>query len=890
MDSGTQESQENHARCAVNLMDNKAEDTSLHDDRLAEALETYLAARDSGTPLSRTGFLREHEELADDLAECLDSLDFIEQTTGLLPATGALKQGDLFGEYEILREIARGGMGVVYEAFHVGLERRVALKVLSARRFDDERYREMFLSEAKTAAGLHHTNIVPVFEVGALDDVFYYAMQYIEGHSLGQLLRYHRAKKSSNGDDPVKAMFTSSAAEMEQNANNPRWATLLRGIEDVNYYRELADLMADVAESLHHAHCRGIVHRDIKPSNIVVDRAGRPWITDFGLAFRPEDTGDSSEDPVGTPLYMSPEQAEPGSYPIEYATDIYSLGASLYELLTRRPLFEAKSSLGLLRMIAKEEPIPAGQHNPRIPSDLEAIVHKAISKVPAERYATAADMERDLRAFTGHYPVQARNSGLVGRFAKWTRREPILATVSLAAILILTTVMTISHLVILGERNTAIAARNQARTERKQAQVERDRAQRFGNEARQSHGDALYQTARATLLSLDAGRRSKALESILEARAIKIQPEWQLALRNEAIAALSTTDTRLDRELKSRDGVSLVSFCPDGANLVAIGFDGISIWPMDDLEQQGPIQLTSGQDVSASSVTAMAISQCSRFLATSSQPGMIEIWDTRERVFLSTIDVGNGRSLEFLGFLGDPSRLVAVDRNGHCTQWDIDQAEPLKKFELGRSLKIVAGPGIDEITMLLREDRGRDQDGAGIVRVTNVVTDQSREFAIDPLARRGWEYAMSWNPKGTQLALAVKQGVVEIWDATAKMRVLSLGGHRDQVNALAYSPNGRILATGGYREPTVKLWDVSNGDLLGELDHPNHRAVGTLAFSPDGSHLGSGGIREKSVLLWKVDTPNFLEQYGGATDVLSKVQISADGRYIAAYQDESTLR
>ncbi|HID22030.1 MAG TPA: serine/threonine protein kinase, partial [Planctomycetaceae bacterium] len=207
------------------------------EEQLGEVLEQYLSARRAGKRLERDELLRRHPELAAELEECLDSLEFLAATLSLEGPAGVLAPGQEFADYEIVREIARGGMGVVYEAFHLGLERRVALKVLSGAGLDELRNRERFLREAKTAAGLHHTNIVPIFEVSELGEVCYYAMQFIEGRSLSELIKEER----SRGELP-----------------------------SVGQIGQFVDFAAQAAEALAYAHRRGVVHRDIKPSNLLV--------------------------------------------------------------------------------------------------------------------------------------------------------------------------------------------------------------------------------------------------------------------------------------------------------------------------------------------------------------------------------------------------------------------------------------------------------------------------------------------------------------------------------------------------------------------------------------------------------------------------------------------
>ncbi len=477
------------------------------EEQLGEVLERYLSARRAGKPLERDALLRQHPELAGELEECLDSLEFLATTLGLEGPGEVLEPGQEFADYEIVREIARGGMGVVYEAFHLGLERRVALKVLSGGGLDQLRNRERFLQEAKTAAGLHHTNIVPIFEVGELGGVCYYAMQFIEGRSLSELIKELRGRQQ-----------LPSAAQI----------------------RQFVEYAAQAADALAYAHRRGVVHRDIKPSNLLLDPAGIVWTADFGLAFRPEETdGDRVREPIGTPLYMSPEQASPGSIPVDHRTDIYSLGATLYELLTLRPIFEGNTPAEVLHKVVSGRPTPPRELNRRIHPDLEAIVLKATAKHPDQRYQEAGELAADLCRFLGHEPVSARPIGPVGRLVRWCRRKPALASVLAASLLILTAVICVSHVAILRSRNRALEALDVAR-------AAEARARANAKVAGRNWWEATYQRARATRLSFESGRRWQALELLAQAALRRREPR----LRDEAVAALALMDARPAGELK----------------------------------------------------------------------------------------------------------------------------------------------------------------------------------------------------------------------------------------------------------------------------------------------------------------------------------------------------
>ena len=361
------------------------------------------------------------------------------------------------GDFRILREIGRGGMGVVYEAEQVSLRRRVAVKVLPIGAAIDLRQMKRFELEARAAACLHHTNIVPIHAVGCERGVPFYAMQYIDGASLAELITELRRLDSFDSTDgrtaaPVEVakstvaaslatgLFTSpvecavdrgsDGAAAQRSARRTESAAAPRSVGappsssklrrksvrrsdslncDREYIRTVARLGVQVAEALDYSHTRGILHRDIKPANLLLDTKGQLWVTDFGLAQIQGDpcltmTGDLP----GTLRYMSPEQALGLRVIVDGRTDIYSLGVTLYELLTFRPAVGGHDRASVLRSIAEEEPAPLRKMNPAVPRDFETVLLKAMAKEPRARYATSKDFSEDLRRFLEYRPVKAR--------------------------------------------------------------------------------------------------------------------------------------------------------------------------------------------------------------------------------------------------------------------------------------------------------------------------------------------------------------------------------------------------------------------------------------------------------------------------------------------------
>jgi serine/threonine protein kinase/tetratricopeptide (TPR) repeat protein len=407
-------------------------------ESMAQALEEYLLAAEEGTAPPRDEFLARYPELADELDACLAALDFIGRAAeapravaaGLADAQAPPEASGQLGDFRLIREVGRGGMGVVYEAEQVSLGRRVALKVLPFAATMDPRQLQRFHNEARAAAALDHPHIVHVHAVGHERAVHFYAMQFIEGQTLATVI----ADLRRPGGAAVEPTTTHLAAPAGADTAARAAAATERAPRDRASFRRAAELGIQAAEALDYAHALGIVHRDVKPANLLVDGRGNLWITDFGLAHVQSDVRlTMSGDLVGTLRYMSPEQALAKRVVVDHRTDVYSLGATLYELLTLEPAFAGNDRQELLRQIAFEEPRPARRINRSIPAELETIVQKAMEKNPADRYATAKELADDLRQFLDDRPIRARRIGTVRRLRKWGRRHPAVIAAAAAA-------------------------------------------------------------------------------------------------------------------------------------------------------------------------------------------------------------------------------------------------------------------------------------------------------------------------------------------------------------------------------------------------------------------------------------------------------------------------
>jgi len=421
-----------------------------------EIARDYLARLEAGQQPQVADYVAQYPDLADAVRSCLEGLEFVHRSVKAErsrapqanPAAPVLLTEPL-GDFKIVRELGRGGMGVVYEAVQSSLGRRVALKVLPFTATLQPKQLQRFLNEAQAAAHLHHPHIVPVFAVGCDRGVHYYAMQLIEGMSLAELLT--KLRHDAGWNEPTSAgthVLAPSRVELPaddlqphsqshpqpHSQPGPAQATMdlfssqlstQRTSGRSDYFRSVARLGQQAAEALSYAHELGIVHRDIKPANLMLDARGKIWVTDFGLAQMRSGTElTHTGDILGTLRYMSPEQAQGDRTLLDQRTDIYALGATLYELTTLHPLFNSANRLTLLNHVLHEEPTLPRKLNRSVPVELETIILKAVSKSASERYATAQQMAEDLQRFLGDQPILAQRPTLVDHVRKWARRHP----------------------------------------------------------------------------------------------------------------------------------------------------------------------------------------------------------------------------------------------------------------------------------------------------------------------------------------------------------------------------------------------------------------------------------------------------------------------------------
>jgi tetratricopeptide (TPR) repeat protein/predicted Ser/Thr protein kinase len=397
-------------------------DPKTDDNRVDELAEEFACRWRAGERPAVEEYVARYPQWAEEIRAVLPAVVMMEQLKPR-PADAATDRITIVpqavprqvGEYRIVREIGRGGMGVVYEAEQEALGRRVAIKVLPGSVLANSATRERFRREAQAAARLHHTNIVPVFGVGECDGQCFYVMQLITGRGLDQIIRSGEGRESL-------------------------------------WWRTVARIGSGVADALACAHAQGILHRDVKPSNLLLDERGTVWVTDFGVAKLVEEANlTQSGDLVGTLKYMPPERFAGQT---DARGDIYSLGATLYELLTLRSAFPDTTPYHLIHLITYDAPTPPRKLNPDIPRDLETIVLKAMSRFPSHRYQTPEELAEDLRRFLDDRPILARRIGPAERVWRWCRRNPALAAATAAVFLLMAAVTVVS---VIGYAQTAAA-------------------------------------------------------------------------------------------------------------------------------------------------------------------------------------------------------------------------------------------------------------------------------------------------------------------------------------------------------------------------------------------------------------------------------------------------
>ena len=871
-------------------------------DLLLEALAEYHAAVDAGT-VDIAALRSKYSTIASQLDQCIGTLDSL-RSLGVVSDSRCdsdtyFPPTDL-GEFTLLREIGKGGMGVVYEAEQRTLRRRVAVKILPLAGLLDRRQLERFRNEARAAAMLKHPNIVSVLSVGHDQGVHYYAMELIDGCSLADVIRDMGSKPSHQqyrNEEPALAAFreTNAGAVLSTaRVSNRR-----------SFFRNVAQIGIQTAKALQAAHDASVVHRDIKPSNLLLDQDGQLLVADFGLARIQTDQGVTmTGDIVGTLRYMSPEQIENDRI-VDHRTDIYSLGATLQELVSASPAFTSTNRALLLSDIVSGNANDIRIHAADIPRDLETIITKALATSVDARYQTCREMEADLQRFLDGKPILARRASSMEVFARWCIRNR-----SKAAFLGLTTLILLAAAIA-----GPVAAVNQAARARNQEAISvRQRHEAYDSDMARAHEhinhgeiDQGVELLRKYLPEIDGGpddyRSFEWYEMVyrcrrrLEAKEIRLGiPVWGLAVSpNGDIAAAPLFDGPVIYDAKTRErqwpsndaperspGINDLAFSPDGRFLLSVGEDcTLRIWST---EQQKQVVKQAFQEkavsvaVTRGGLIAVGTSASGAFPGGELTP--IYLFELNE----DQSGLPNLKQLSSLVGAVGTAREVSFSPNGrHLACGSEDNTLRIwnaETFTLEKEFKL-SGP-----VMATRfSPEGKFIVGAGGIFERKWRSGEAVVFDLEEGATVATFYPETLATGLTflsedQFATAHSDGVITVWDIPRKLKVDQISAHSDLIRHLEATPGTDRLVSGG-EDNTIRIWNLETKDPPSRLTLANWHNVMDVSFTKDGSELvtatGDGAIR-----IWDTNDSSLIKTLGHHGFEACSVDCSPDGQSIAS--------
>ncbi len=824
-----------------------------------------------------------------------------------------LSKDAVLGDYRLVREIGRGGMGVVYEARQISLDRRVALKVLPFTSLLNPLQLARFENEARAAAGLHHENIVPVYGIGCDRGTHFYAMQYVDGQDLAAILRSSRSEvdlenlNASAGTTRIQSRGASSKPLGTGTVETPKPATepiiddgatrrenrltsqvsQVTGTKPSSAVRAIAEMGQQAALALEYAHSRGVIHRDVKPSNLMVDRTGKLWLTDFGLAQMESTAGlTMSGDLLGTLRYMSPEQAVGRRGVVDQRSDVYSLGATLYELLTIREMFPEKDRAVLLRQIAESDPVAPKTLNSGIPDDLETIILKATAKEPVDRYATAGEMADDLQRFLDQKPILAKRQSTVDRLWKWSRRHREMTLLTLSFVVLLTVLASVTA-VVLSLQNSRLA-----QTISELDRAERGRSDAF-ERAKQSSAEARKNelVARDTLYAL-------AMRQAYEAKQ-RNDPYQATQLLQDAVQDFTDAEARgvewtlLHRQLTHAQSVLPLSqkaiytavLSPSGETLAVAGEAG-TIWLIS--TQTGEIvRSISTEQIE---VNGLTFSPDESLMASSGDDGTLKIWSLQTFEPTRTIKTGGGKAFK-LEFVDGAAKLISTSEDSIIRLWDAQTGSLIDRFKQHQS-QITAFAISPDQKLVLSADHNKqilvwEVDGLNVIR--HFISEGDRATTA------------TFSPDGSAIITGHLSGWVRYWGVAYSAqgeigkcfdRVLSIAFHPDCSAMMTTDKNGAVR-NWPYRSPTISgEAAVAVATLHRRWDFDADKRVDWCGLSPDGRtaavlhrrRLHFRDLASGTTTTMPLREETLLGEYARQT-AKQICAFSPDGRYFAVLND-----
>ena len=908
------------------------------DNRLNELIVEYLEAAERGAAPPVEEFVAKHAEFAESLRAFLNNqADFREMAKQVAPGSVVIAQGTVaappipvsgsdpfaatinvrpsesaaaslkpvlryFGDYELLHEIARGGMGVVYKARQVSLNRIVAVKMILSGQLASEEDVRRFYTEAEAAAQLDHPGIVSIFEVGRHQDQHFFSMAYVDGPSL--------ARRVANGPLPP---------------------------------REAAELLKSVSEAVHYAHEKGVIHRDLKPGNILLGTDGRPRVTDFGLAKLTEQRDESltgTGQILGTPAYMPPEQAAAKISAIGRHSDVYSLGAVLYCLLTGRPPFYAATPLETLLQVQQQEPVSLRALNGTVPRDLETIVLKCLDKSPSRRYATAQQLAEELQRYLEGRPILARPVSRTERAWRWCKRNPVVASLSTLAIGLLLAVSIVSFVAYrrevklsadltnesgklaksLDNEKSLTAAETKAKNEmRKARDDEREQRERV---------DAKEKQVRRNLYAAHMNLAQAAWEEGRVSRVLQLLKQYEPGTPADDLRGFEWFywNKLCHRDLLTLDSpyASRVAFSPNGAQLASVANGGtVRVWDMATGEQtltfeghqgardaiafspDGKKIVTSGgeqYDSDAKSfrlggmvfwdaatgqelmsltghtavINSVAFSPDGTRIASASDDHVVKVWDVASGQEIATFK-GHSDSVKSVSFSPDGRRIASASFDGTVLVWDATTAKVILVLLVNqRSVRCVA----------FSSNGGRLAASHGD-EVT--IWDSTSGISIGALKHHSFGVnSFAWSPDDTRIAVA-SPDTVALWDTTTRQAIVTLKDRPSEVLSVAFSPDGKQIASAS-SNGRVKLWEARTEKLTATKQMLGQWEL-YAAISPDGTQVASHGFDsgEHVAKVWDTTTGQVISSLKGLKSWSSKFAFTADGTRIVSPGHDGTV-